>query len=135
MKKNAACLTSNLNDSSEIDCIDISDDDVGNEDEAMGVLNDQVDVEMDDRLAHAMATPNAESTECGTQTYAIEWCNIAPNHCGPSIVFDKDIQTVQSHNMATQTVSEAENASNSSNSSSAVHKRAMLAHAIWQRTR
>lgn len=101
-KKKMAYLTQHLNDSIENDCICISDDEMVVEDgiAEIPVMNDRFETEI--RIPTA-SVPDGNSTESGTQTFAIEWCNIAA-HDYTSLkpkTSDKQIQTVQLHDMTT----------------------------------
>lgn len=102
LKKKAADLTPNLNDSSEIDCVSISDDEMATEEEMIEipVFNDRFEAENSSAMA---SFPNDNFTESGTQTVDIQWCNIAAHCCAPSNAqsCDKETQTVQSQNIVT----------------------------------
>lgn len=105
-KKKIADLTTNLNESTEIDSVSIGDDEMNildEMDEEMAILNDGFAAE--NAFDAMVPMPNANLAECGSQTLAIQWCNVAAHRSVPSNAHpcDKGTQTIHSHNMATQT--------------------------------
>lgn len=108
LKKKVEILDVNLNDSSEIDCISISDNEMEFKDETVEIvrINDEL---IEENISDTMvASPNANMADLSTQTLDVQWCNMAA-HCGEHShvqLRDKETQTTtfKSQNMATQTI-------------------------------